>query len=118
MWKLKRLVDYTHLADITNLVHFVEPTLVRRQLRHEGLMLQPFAVEVPGLIVRRVLSRQHLLIDPQSQLEDGEDKQGGSGVKNKDPNQQLRLQHRGSWRRQHLSALVQDVILYLLKTEL
>lgn len=88
MWKLKS-------GHITNLVHLVEPTLVRRQLRHEGLMFQPFAVEVPGLIVRRVLSRQHLLIDPQSQLEDGEDEQVGSGIKTK-----------------------QDLILYLLKTQL
>lgn len=64
-------IRYTKLAgkcSITNLIHFVKPTLVRGQLSHEGLMLQPFAVEVPGLIVRRVLSRQHLLIDPQSQL--------------------------------------------------
>ncbi|KAF3841778.1 hypothetical protein F7725_023729 [Dissostichus mawsoni] len=37
------------------------PLLVGLQLGHEGLVFQPFAVQVPGLVVRHVLSRQHLL---------------------------------------------------------
>lgn len=62
----------------TNLVHFVEPALVGGQLGHEGLVLEPFAVQVPGLVVRRVLGREHLLVDPQSQLkqEGGGDQRG------------------------------------------
>lgn len=43
---------FSHIKQsVTNLVHFVEPVLVGGQLSHEGLMFQPFAVEVPGFIV-------------------------------------------------------------------
>lgn len=52
----------------TDLIHFVEPVLVGGQLSHEGLVFEPLAVKVPGLIIRRILSCQHLLIDPHSQL--------------------------------------------------
>lgn len=66
----------------TNLVHFIKPALVGSQLSHEGLVFEPFAVKVPCLIIRCVLSRQHLLIDPQSQLkqkpEDGRTGQNGT----------------------------------------
>lgn len=57
----------------TNLVHFIKPALVGSQLSHEGLVFEPFAVKVPRLIIRCVLSRQHLLIDPQSQLKQKQD---------------------------------------------
>lgn len=53
----------------SNLIDFVEPAFVRGQLGHEGLVLEPLAVQVAGLIVGRVLSCQHLLVDPESQLE-------------------------------------------------
>ena len=62
-------VDPFRVKDAQYLLDLVQPLLVGLQLGHEGLMFQPLAVEVPGLVVRRVLSRQHLLVDPQSQLE-------------------------------------------------
>ena len=51
------------------LLDLIQPLLVGLQLGHEGLVFQPLAVEVPGLVVRHVLGRQHLLVDPQGQLE-------------------------------------------------
>lgn len=71
----------------SDLVDFVEPVLVGGQLSHEGLMLQPLAVEVPGLVVRRVLSRQHLLVDPHGQLERAEER-----VRQPNPTQRRRKQ--------------------------
>lgn len=51
------------------LVNLVQPVFIRGQLSHEGLVLLPLAVEVSGLIIGHVLSRQHLLIYPQCQLQ-------------------------------------------------
>lgn len=65
MWNLEKQSN-------TNLMDFVKPAFVRGQLGHEGLVLEPLAVQVAGLVVRRVLSRQHLLIDPENQLEERE----------------------------------------------
>lgn len=51
------------------LVNLVQPVFIGGQLSHEGLVLLPLAVEVSGLIIGHVLSCQHLLIYPQSQLQ-------------------------------------------------
>lgn len=54
------------------LLDLVQPLFVGLQLGHEGLVLQPLAVQVSGLVVAHVLSREHLLIDPQRQLQQTE----------------------------------------------
>lgn len=53
---------------ITDLLDFVQPFFVGLQFGHEGLMFEPFAVQVSSFIVGHVLCCQHLLIDPQGQL--------------------------------------------------
>ena len=63
-----------------HLLDLVQPLLVGLQLGHEGLVLQPLAVEVPGLVVGHVLGRQHLLTDPQGQLQ-GQQRPSGSGTR-------------------------------------
>lgn len=50
------------------LLDFVQPLFVGLELGHERLVLQPLAVQVSGLVVRQVLSCEHLLTDPQGQL--------------------------------------------------
>lgn len=77
---------------MTYLVYFGQPVLVGRQLGHEGLMLQPFAVEVPGLVVRRVLSCQHLLVDPHGELRQREEGLSAGSF----------LKLGKSWERQHV----------------
>lgn len=52
-----------------HLVHLVQPVLVGGQLSHERLVLLPLGVQVAGLVVGHVLGRQHLLIDPELQLD-------------------------------------------------
>lgn len=52
-------------AAVAHLFDLLQPLFVGLQLGHEGLVFQPLAVEVPGLIISHVLSRQHLLADPK-----------------------------------------------------
>lgn len=52
-----------------HLVHLVQPVLVGGQLSHERLVLLPLGVQVAGLVIGHVLGRQHLLIDPELQLD-------------------------------------------------
>lgn len=52
-----------------HLVHLVQPVLIGGQLSHERLVLLPLGVQVAGLVVGHVLGRQHLLIDPEFQLD-------------------------------------------------
>lgn len=56
-------------AAATDLFDLLQPLFVGLQLSHKGLVFQPLAVEVPGLIISHVLSRQHLLTDPKRQLQ-------------------------------------------------
>lgn len=50
------------------LLDLVQPLFVGLKFGHEGLVFQPLAVQVPGLVVGHVLSCEHLLVDPQRQL--------------------------------------------------
>lgn len=56
-------------AAVAHLFDLLQPLFVGLQLGHKGLVFQPLAVEVPGLIISHVLSCQHLLADPKRQLE-------------------------------------------------
>lgn len=61
---------------VAYLVHLVQPVLVGGQLGHERLVLLPLGVQVAGLVVGHVLGRQHLLVDPEFQLERAESGDG------------------------------------------
>lgn len=52
-------------SSAAHLFDLLQPLFVGLQLGHKGLVFEPLAVEVPGLIISHVLSRQHLLADPK-----------------------------------------------------
>lgn len=45
------------MNDPLYLLDLVQPLFVGLQLSHEGLVLQPLAVQVPGLVISHVLGR-------------------------------------------------------------
>ena len=60
----------------TYLVHLVQPVLIGSQLSHERLVLLPLCVQVAGLVIGHVLGRQHLLINPEFQLDQADSGDG------------------------------------------
>lgn len=53
----------------TYLFNLLQPLFVGCKFCHECLMLQPLAVQVPRLIIGHILGCEHLLIDPEGELE-------------------------------------------------